>query len=93
MVENNFQHPTLYKYGSADWLKDFITNPGGGNHYGDANQMPAYTADRLSPHDLNMLSRWMIGDYAETEIELPRVMKPADVEIDEPTEDKAADGE
>ncbi|WP_166829886.1 cytochrome b [Thalassoroseus pseudoceratinae] len=90
---DSYGYPSLHKYGSVEWLKDFITNPGSGNHYGDSNQMPAYTPDRLSPHDLDMLTRWMVGDYDETEIELPPVMTPAGVEIEESTEKNTEDGE
>lgn len=55
--------PVLTNYGGVDWLKAFIANPQA--HYaGDSgnNAMPAF-ADQLSPHELDMLARWLAGDY------------------------------
>ncbi len=58
--------PNLTGYGSVAWIKRFVSNPaddvfpcygGSGN-----NAMPAF-ADQLSEHQLEMLARWLAGDY------------------------------
>ncbi len=56
--------PVLTGYGSADWLRAFISDPAA--HYGDDNAMPAF-AQQLSPRELDMLVRWMTGDYYRRE--------------------------
>jgi ubiquinol-cytochrome c reductase cytochrome b subunit len=61
-------YPTLAEYGSAAWLKDFIRNPGTPRHYGDSNQMPAYSLEKLTEVDLDLLVRWMTGDYPATSV-------------------------
>jgi ubiquinol-cytochrome c reductase cytochrome b subunit len=52
--------PNLTGYASAAWLKNFIDDPV--HYYGAKNQMPAY-AEKLSPEELDLLVRWMVGDY------------------------------
>lgn len=57
--------PELTGYMGADWLKRFIANPG--QFYkspGDEirNAMPAF-GDQMRPHDIEMLARWLTGDY------------------------------
>lgn len=61
--------PTLAKYGSAQWLKDFIRHPGAARHYGASNRMPAYPPERLSDTELDLLVRWMTHNYLPTEVE------------------------
>lgn len=61
-------YPTLVNYGSQEWLKDFISNPGADRHYGSKNRMPVYE-DTLSEHQIEMLVRWMTRDYAPTELD------------------------
>ena len=61
-------YPTLAKYGSTAWLKDFIRNPGAARHYGEKNQMPAYSPQQLRDDELDLLVRWMTGDYLPTEV-------------------------
>lgn len=61
-------YPTMAKYASAAWLKDFIRNPGTARHYGDKNQMPAYAERKLSNEDLDLLVRWMTGNYLPSEV-------------------------
>ena len=56
-------YPTMAKYGSAQWLTDFIRNPGAARHYGAKNEMPAYPPQQLTDEDLNLLVRWLTGDY------------------------------
>jgi ubiquinol-cytochrome c reductase cytochrome b subunit len=59
-------YPDLAEYMSQKWLKAFIRNPS--LFYGDKNQMPAYSHDALNDRDLNLLVRWMNGDY-KTKVE------------------------
>ncbi|MCP4195093.1 MAG: c-type cytochrome [Planctomycetaceae bacterium] len=60
--------PELNGYGSTAWLKAFIENAGSEQFYGEKNQMPVF-AEKLSPKNLDLIVRWMTGDYAETEVE------------------------
>lgn len=61
-------YPDLAGYGSAAWLKAFLKNPGSEQFYGKKNRMPAY-ADKLTEKELDLLVRWMTGDYYETHVE------------------------
>ncbi len=61
-------YPTLAKYGSQAWLKDFIRHPDAKRHYGEKNQMPAYSEKQLSETELNLLVRWLTGDYTPTTV-------------------------
>ncbi|MDZ4685545.1 MAG: cytochrome b N-terminal domain-containing protein [Planctomycetaceae bacterium] len=54
--------PSLTGYAGADWLKQFILNPGHAEFYGDNNAMPGFER-RMSDKDLDLLVRWMVGDY------------------------------
>ena len=56
--------PNLTGYGSREWLAKFISNPAA--MYGDNNAMPAF-ADQLSAHEMEMLVRWLTGDYYQPE--------------------------
>ena len=56
-------YPTLAKYGSATWLKDFIRHPDAARHYGSKNQMVVYSRQKLSDTDLDLLVRWITHDY------------------------------
>lgn len=60
-------YPTLVNYGSKEWLKSFISNPGAAKHYGEKNQMPAYEG-KLAKRELDLLVRWMTRDYAPTKL-------------------------
>lgn len=62
-------YPTMAKYGSEAWLKDFIRNPGAARHYGEKNQMPAYSSSQITDEDLDLLVRWMTGNHFPTEVE------------------------
>ncbi|MBX3437614.1 MAG: cytochrome b N-terminal domain-containing protein, partial [Planctomycetaceae bacterium] len=60
-------YPILTGYGGQTWLRRFIADPE--SHYSGGsgnNAMPAF-ADQLSPHDLDMLVRWLTGDYYRAE--------------------------
>lgn len=61
-------YPTMAKYGSATWLKDFIRNPGAARHYGARNQMTASTPQKLSDTDLDLLVRWMTNDFDKSTV-------------------------
>jgi cytochrome c553 len=61
-------YPTMAGYGSAAWLKDFIRHPDAMRHYGAKNRMPAYSPQQLSDSDLDLLVRWMTGDYAPSSV-------------------------
>ena len=60
--------PELNEYGSAAWLTAFITDPGTEQFYGGNNCMPAFGA-RLSDEQLDLLIRFMTGDFAATSID------------------------
>ena len=53
-------YPSLTGYGGKEWLREFIAHPE--HFYGDYNAMPAF-AERLSDEQLDLLVRWMTGDY------------------------------
>jgi ubiquinol-cytochrome c reductase cytochrome b subunit len=61
-------YPTMAKYGSAAWLKDFIRNPGAARHYGAKNQMTSSTPEKLTETDLDLLVRWMTGDHTPSKV-------------------------
>ncbi len=55
--------PHLTEYASPKWLKAFISDPDSQEHYGSTtNAMPSFES-QLSPHELEMLVRWMTKDY------------------------------
>jgi ubiquinol-cytochrome c reductase cytochrome b subunit len=60
--------PTLTGYGSPDWIKGMVTDPASDTYYGQAgsNAMPAF-GEQLSEHQLEMLVRWLTGDYHPAE--------------------------
>ena len=70
--EEGSGYPTLVNYGSAEWLKSFISNPGADRHYGSKNKMPAYEG-KLTERELDLLVRWLTGDYAPTELDLDQL--------------------
>jgi ubiquinol-cytochrome c reductase cytochrome b subunit len=61
-------YPTMAGYGSAPWLKDFIRHPDTMRHYGAKNRMPAYSPEQLTDNDLELLVRWMTGDYPKSAV-------------------------
>ncbi|MEZ6148289.1 MAG: cytochrome b N-terminal domain-containing protein [Planctomycetaceae bacterium] len=63
-------YPILTNYGGHDWLTRFIADPEAhyaGNGEGN-NAMPGF-ADQLSPEQLDLLVRWLTGDYYEPQSE------------------------
>ncbi|MCA9016521.1 MAG: c-type cytochrome, partial [Planctomycetaceae bacterium] len=61
--------PDLNGYGSAKWLSEFIRNPGAEKFYGEKNIMPSFEESKLSQHDLNLLVKWMRGEWQRREVE------------------------
>lgn len=55
--------PILTNYGGNEWLRAFIADPQShyAGEYGN-NAMPAF-AEQLSPLEIDLLARWMTGDY------------------------------
>lgn len=87
LAEENGEYPALAKYASEAWLKDFIRNPGAARHYGAKNQMPASSVEDLSDEKLDLLVRWMTGNY------LPSTVSDYDNKIETLTEAIASPGE
>ncbi len=58
--------PNLTGYGSAAWINGFVRNPANEEipYYGQCgtNAMPPFD-EQLSDHQLQMLARWLAGDY------------------------------
>ncbi len=54
--------PSLTNYAGKDWLTEFLQNPGHEKYYGSYNAMPAF-GERLTKKELDLLVRWMVGDY------------------------------
>jgi ubiquinol-cytochrome c reductase cytochrome b subunit len=61
-----FPAPELTGYGSAEWLKNFIRNPGDKQFYGSRNVMPAF-GDQLSDKELSMLVEWLLHQWPALE--------------------------
>ena len=61
-------YPSLAKYGSQAWLKDFIRHPDAARHYGEKNRMPAYSSQQLGDVELDLLVRWLTKDYPPTAV-------------------------
>ena len=58
--------PRLTGYGSEEWLRDFLLNPGAEHNYGERNAMISYEG-RMSEQDLEMLLKWMQHRWYEPE--------------------------
>lgn len=58
--------PLLVGYGSKDWLKRFVLNPGHADFYGDNNAMVPFEG-KLSDRELQLLLDWMTGNYYRAE--------------------------
>jgi quinol-cytochrome oxidoreductase complex cytochrome b subunit/mono/diheme cytochrome c family protein len=64
--------PELTGYGSQAWLEGMISRPTHARYYGENNdRMPSFAEyeeperNRLSPQDLELLVRWLRGDWYE----------------------------
>lgn len=62
--------PDLTGYGSANWLREFIRNPGHKQFYGENNAMLPFES-RLSETELNMLVEWMLHRWPELPMQAP----------------------
>ena len=60
--------PDLTGYASVAWLKAFIENPAHERFYGENNdRMPAFgTSGDLSPAQIDLVSRWLNGDWVRS---------------------------
>src|SRR5262249_54561405 len=56
--------PDLTDYGSVEWLKAFIRNPGDKRFYGSRNAMPVF-ADQLSDDDITLVAEWLLHQWSE----------------------------
>lgn len=56
--------PDLTGYGSADWLRDFVRNPGAKRFYGSHNAMPAF-AERLTSRELDLIVDFLLHRWPE----------------------------
>jgi ubiquinol-cytochrome c reductase cytochrome b subunit len=63
----NASGPTLTGYAGRDWLKSFLRKPGHADFYGENNIMPEFDVGRLPDDELDLLVRWMTGDYYRDE--------------------------
>lgn len=65
--------PDLTGYMGTEWLRKFIADPDAyykSSEDQSRNAMPAF-GSQLSPHDLDMLARWLTGDYHPVEASPP----------------------
>ena len=85
--------PDLTGYGSYEWLYGFISDPTQERFYGeDGNdRMPAFAEhadspelNRLSPHDIDMLVRWLRGDDRNLLLKLKKAASSATPETPAP---------
>lgn len=56
--------PDLTGYASAEWLRDFIANPGDKRFYSSHNVMPGF-GDKLTSRELDLIVRWLLHDWPE----------------------------
>jgi mono/diheme cytochrome c family protein len=56
--------PDLTGYGSTEWLRDFLRDPGHTRFYGSHNAMPAF-GDQLSEQEINLLVEWLLHRWPE----------------------------
>ena len=56
--------PDLTGYGSAQWLREFIGNPGSKKFYSSHNAMPAFEGG-LTGREINLIVDWLLHQWAE----------------------------
>ena len=54
----------LTGYGSAEWLRDFLRDPGKKRFYGSHNAMPSF-GERLTGQELEFVIKWLLHDWPE----------------------------
>ncbi len=60
--------PDLFAWGSPQWLARMIRKPSAADRYGfleEEQKMPAFGSDQLTPNDLEMVIRYLQGDYVK----------------------------
>jgi ubiquinol-cytochrome c reductase cytochrome b subunit len=58
--------PDLFAWGSPQWVARMIRKPNAADRYGfleEEQKMPAFGSDQLTPNDLEMVTRYLQGDY------------------------------
>ncbi len=58
--------PNLFAWGSPQWTTRMIRKPGAANMYGyldEEQKMPAFGLDQVSANDVDMVIRYLKGDY------------------------------
>jgi ubiquinol-cytochrome c reductase cytochrome b subunit len=61
--------PNLFTWGSPRWIARMIHKPGAGDRYGfldEKDQMPSFGPDQLTQNDVDMVIRYLRGDYPKT---------------------------
>ncbi len=61
--------PELFGWGSPRWISRMVRKPGAADRYGflePKHQMPAFPAEQLTRGDLDMVIRYLRGDYFKT---------------------------
>lgn len=64
--------PTLTGYAGYDWLVQFIKSPAHADFYGENNLMPEFES-KLTAAQVELLVRWMVGDYVPTKQKIEKV--------------------
>ncbi len=71
--------PNLFAWGSPQWTARMIRKPDAPDKYGfleKEQKMPAFNADQLSPNDLQMVIRYLRGDYVKADARSPAEKTP-----------------
>ncbi|MFO1498911.1 MAG: cytochrome b N-terminal domain-containing protein [Verrucomicrobiota bacterium] len=64
--------PDLTGYGSREWLRSFVSDPGHARFYGTRNdRMPAFGKDQvLDAHSIGLIVDWLRGDWFSAQTQL-----------------------
>lgn len=60
--------PSLFAWGSPQWIARMTRKPGAADKYGfldEKDQMPAFGDDQLGANDMEMVTRYIKGEYAK----------------------------
>ncbi len=71
--------PNLFAWGSPRWIARMIRKPTAADRYGfleEEQKTPAFGPDQLPPNDLEMVIRYLQGDYVGAEASPPREKSP-----------------
>jgi ubiquinol-cytochrome c reductase cytochrome b subunit len=80
--------PGLFAWGSPGWIARMIRKPGASDRYGflaEHRKMPAFDADQVSDNDIDMVFRYLKGDYPRTSCASPS--GPGSVAVSAPGEE------